>query len=260
MIPLSATPNRPMASTGRSRSSDSSSTGAAKRTTSCSATSGPAMPARACTVRAFSSIPRPPPSSGSRPSRRAFSAIPQASPTGSRAWFPPTAYIWTRYPEPICPLFADSQYSGFWDQRLGQYVIYGRVGGRGRALGRAASERFDQFEPLSLVLQTDQRRSAGQRPLQSGLHPASDASSVYLMCPSLYQHKPDTLDIRLAVSRNGVDWTWPQRETPFIPLGKPGESTAARSIWPTAAWPSATSCGSITAPRRSSTRRRQSRN
>ena len=42
----------------------------------------------------------------------------------------PDGLVWTRYPEPICPLFADSQYSGFWDQRLGQYVLYGRIGGR----------------------------------------------------------------------------------------------------------------------------------
>ena len=137
----------------------------------------------------------------------------------------PDGLTWTRYPEPICHLFADSQYSGFWDQRLGRYVIYGRVGGRGRAIGRAASERFDQFPPLSLVLQTDQNRSSRQRPLQPGLHAASNgAGNIYVMCPSLYQHQPDTLDIRLAVSRDGIDWTWPQRETAFIPLGKPGES------------------------------------
>jgi hypothetical protein len=42
------------------------------------------------------------------------------------------------------------------------------------------------------------------------------------MFPSLYQHDPDTLDIRLAVSRDGVRWTWPQQDAAFIPLGEPG--------------------------------------
>jgi hypothetical protein len=136
----------------------------------------------------------------------------------------PDGFVWTRYQKPICPLFADSQYSGFWDQRLGQYVIYGRVGGRGRALGRAASDRFDRFEPLSLVLQTDEADPADSDLYNSVCMQLPTAGGVYVMCPSLYQHKPDTLDIRLAVSRSGVEWTWPERETAFIPLGKPGES------------------------------------
>ncbi len=135
----------------------------------------------------------------------------------------PDGLVWTRYPEPICPLFADSQYSGFWDERLRQYVIYGRVGGRGRAIGRAASDRFDRFEPLSLVLQTDETDPADSDLYNPACMQLPPAGGVYVMCPSLYQHKPDTLDIRLAVSRSGIQWTWPEREAAFIPLGKPGE-------------------------------------
>lgn len=129
---------------------------------------------------------------------------------------------WTRYPEPICLVFADSQYSGFWDARLKKYVLYGRVGGRGRALGRSESDQFARFEPLRLVLQTDDRD-----PPESDLYnPAAMqypyAANAYFMFPSLFQHGPQTLDIRLAVSRDGVHWTWPER-IPFIPLGQPGE-------------------------------------
>lgn len=130
---------------------------------------------------------------------------------------------WTRHPQPICPVFADSQYSAFWDRSLQKYVLFGRVGGRGRALGRSVSDRFDRFAPLSLVLQTDE-----SDPPDSDLYnPACIAypgeSRLYLMFPSLFRHKQDTLDIRLAVSRDGEHWTWPDRETPFIPLGRPGE-------------------------------------
>ena len=67
----------------------------------------------------------------------------------------PDGLHWTRLARPICEVFADSQYSGFWDAQAGQYVLYGRVSGRGRAIGRAASPAFDHFEPLTLVLQTD---------------------------------------------------------------------------------------------------------
>ncbi len=43
------------------------------------------------------------------------------------------------------------------------------------------------------------------------------------MFPSLFQHEPQTLDIRLAVSRDGVHWTYPDQKTPFIALGQDGE-------------------------------------
>ena len=132
---------------------------------------------------------------------------------------------WTRYPTPICLDFADSQYTSFWDARLKKYVLYGRVGGRRRALGRSESDNFSRFEPLRLVLQADD-----QDPKDSDLYNSAPiqyryAANVYLMFPSLFQHGPQTLDIRLAVSRDGVNWTWPER-VPFIPLGKSGDFDA----------------------------------
>ena len=49
---------------------------------------------------------------------------------------------WTRYPSPICDQFGDSQYSGFWDEQAGKYVLFGRTSGRGRAWGdRKATTR-----------------------------------------------------------------------------------------------------------------------
>jgi hypothetical protein len=129
---------------------------------------------------------------------------------------------WTRCPKPICMMFADSQYSGFWDERLKKYVIYGRVAGRGRSLGRSESDDFSRFEPLSLVLQTDDRDPPNSDLYNSAALKYPYAANVYLMFISLFQHTPETLDIRLAVSRDGIRWTLPER-TPFIPLGKSGE-------------------------------------
>jgi hypothetical protein len=129
---------------------------------------------------------------------------------------------WIRYPEPICPVFADSQYSCFWDPRLRKYVLYGRVGGRGRAIGRSESDDFSHFDPLTLVLQTDDQDPPDSDLYNPAALPYPYAANVYLMFPSLYQHGPDTLDVRLAVSRDGVHWTWPER-VPFIPLRQEGE-------------------------------------
>jgi hypothetical protein len=133
----------------------------------------------------------------------------------------PDGLHWTRCPAPICEVFGDSQYSGLWDAGLRCYVLFGRVGGHGRALGRSESDVFAHFPPLQLVLQTD-----AQDPPASDLYtPATIrypyADGVYLAFPSLYEHRGHTLDIRLAVSRDGVHWTWPER-VPYIPLGVPG--------------------------------------
>jgi hypothetical protein len=135
----------------------------------------------------------------------------------------PDGLNWTRLGQPLNANSADSQYSGFWDSNLQKYVIYGRVGSStGRAIGRAESSDYSQFPSLQQVLQTN-----GADPADSDLYnPAAmkyaGAANVYMMFPSLYQHGPDTLDIRMAVSRDGVHWTYPDQSKAFIPLGGAG--------------------------------------
>jgi hypothetical protein len=130
---------------------------------------------------------------------------------------------WTRYPAPVCAVFADSQYSGFWDARLQKYVLFGRAfSTTGRALGRSESADFTNFAALNLVLAADANDPANSDLYNPAALHYPYATNAYFMFPSLYQHTPDTLDIRLAVSRDGVTWTWPER-VPFIPLGATNE-------------------------------------
>jgi hypothetical protein len=129
-------------------------------------------------------------------------------------------FQWKRTPQPICRVFADSQYSGFWDDRTKQYVIFGRTSGRGgRAIGRACATEFANFAPLGRVLQTD----AADPPNTDLYNPACmhypGETELYLMFPSLFRHEQDTLEIRLAISRDAETWTWPDRETPLLGLG-----------------------------------------
>lgn len=136
----------------------------------------------------------------------------------------PDGLHWTRSPQPICEVFADSQYSGFWDETQQQYVIYGRVAGRGgRAIGRSASSRFDQFAPFTQVLESDEHGPPEADLYNPGCQQYPGSPGLSLMFPSLFRHREDTLDIRLAVSRDSVNWAWPDRETSFIPLGQPGD-------------------------------------
>jgi hypothetical protein len=131
----------------------------------------------------------------------------------------PDGLRWTRLPSLICDVFADSQYSAFWDADLDAFVLYGRVGGRGRAIGRGQSRDFAHFEPLQLVLENESARDL--------YNPAAvkyaGAANAYFMFPSVYDHKSDKLDIHLAVSRDGIHWRFPDRATPFIALGPAGQ-------------------------------------
>ena len=53
----------------------------------------------------------------------------------------PDGLHWTRYPQPICAVFADSQYSGFWDETQRQ-LCHLRTRGRPRWAGdRALDQR-----------------------------------------------------------------------------------------------------------------------
>jgi hypothetical protein len=136
--------------------------------------------------------------------------------------YSPDGIRWTRHAKSVLHEFADSQYSGFWDERLNEYVLYGRVSGRGRAIGRSASNDFKHFEKLALVLEADDNDPPNSDLYNPAALKYPYAADVYLMFPSLYQHGPDTLDIRLAVSRDGIHWSWPEQDAPFIPLGAPG--------------------------------------
>ena len=127
---------------------------------------------------------------------------------------------WTRFPKPIIDVFADSQYSGFWDASRERYVVFGRVGGRGRSVGRSESAEFSHLGPLKLVAQASDEDPPNSDLYNSAVLKYAHAPNVYLMFPSLYQHGPDTLDIRLAVSRDGIRWSRPDQKTAFIALGK----------------------------------------
>ena len=131
----------------------------------------------------------------------------------------PDGLRWTRLPNLICDVFADSQYSAFWDPAQDAFVLYGRVGGRGRAIGRVQSRDFPHFEPPQLVLENE--------PARDLYNPAAvkyaGAANAYFMFPSVYDHQSDKLEIHLAVSRDGIHWRFPDRATPFIALGPAGQ-------------------------------------
>ncbi len=62
--------------------------------------------------------------------------------------YSPDGIKWTRYPKPICNLFADSQFSGFWDDSKKKYSIYGRVPHRGLSVGSPPKVKTSNTSPI----------------------------------------------------------------------------------------------------------------
>ncbi|MFM8220429.1 MAG: hypothetical protein ACKOJF_16060, partial [Planctomycetaceae bacterium] len=138
----------------------------------------------------------------------------------------PDGLKWRRLPDPIGDDFADSQYSGFRDPASGQYWLYGRTAGRGgRAVGRADNARFTRFESLTrdVCLQAHPDQPSGQDHYNPACQLCPTVPGLVLAFPSLFQHRADTLDIRLAVAEPTGEFRWPDREEAFIPLGAAGE-------------------------------------
>jgi len=126
---------------------------------------------------------------------------------------------WIRYPQPICNLFADSQYSGFWDNSIQRYVIYGRGNSQ---ICRSESAEFSDFKPLTPVLNSNDQDPENSSLYNSAVIKYPFAENIYFMFPSLFQRIRGTLDIRLAVSRDGVHWSRPDQSVPWIALGESG--------------------------------------
>ncbi|OHB55773.1 MAG: hypothetical protein A2Y07_10620 [Planctomycetes bacterium GWF2_50_10] len=130
-------------------------------------------------------------------------------------------FNWKRYPKSISDEFADSQYCGFWDSSISKYVIYGRACSFGRVIGRSESSDFSTFKPLSLVLAVDSNEFPSTQLYNPAAMKYPYAANAYFMFPSFYHIDTEKLEIHMAVSRDGVKWTWPEQDKAFIAQGEP---------------------------------------
>lgn len=140
----------------------------------------------------------------------------------------PDGLHWTRLPRPIMepPGRLDMRNMVYYDEGLGCYVSYlrGHVGRR-RTLRRSASASFATgWEMPREVMMADSQDPPDMDFYDFG-YCRTPGSPYHLMFFSAYSRGQDTMDIHLAVSRDGCVWTRPERRpiiTRDIP-GRPGE-------------------------------------
>lgn len=144
----------------------------------------------------------------------------------------------------------------FWDERIQQYVGYSRLwtadsrGDRYRAVRRLVSPDFEQWEDMGFVLGADEvdlalpvKRQRQSRQIMdfhgNCVFKYPGTSDAYLALPEVWWHWsanpfpaegrvqeqmggfPDSVDVQLATSRDGIEWQRAGGRNPFLRLGPP---------------------------------------
>ena len=158
---------------------------------------------------------------------------------------------WTSTEAPTMPWYTDTTNVCYWDEAIGKYVAYVRrdkdmdfddgktvMLGEGhntyRIVARSESPDFENFPPPRNVLEPEPGEVEDYfkgEPCRNGMdfynsaavkYPFAD--DTYLLFPSYFYHDPDTLDVHIATSRNGTDYT--RHDEPFLALGRYGDFEA----------------------------------
>ncbi len=119
----------------------------------------------------------------------------------------------------------------FWDERIGRYVAYVRTTAPMRVVGRCEFDDLADFGKEQVVFGYDEDDPPDMDFYTNAAVKYPFGQNVYLLFPSAYFHYPEPplsnysndgpLDIRFAVSRDGIHFTRPSRAA-YIPVGIKG--------------------------------------
>ncbi len=150
--------------------------------------------------------------------------------------FSPDGLRWTPWDRnPVMRNFGDTQNVFFWDDQRQKYVAYTRVWDPWRKVGRSETSDLARWPDPEVIVGYDEKDPENTDLYNNACIKYPYAQNAYFMFPSVFhreqgeRHRNGTLDIQLAVSRDGILWDRPSRE-PFIRLGLEG-SFDSQSIY-----------------------------
>ncbi|GBC83552.1 hypothetical protein HRbin10_02702 [bacterium HR10] len=180
----------------------------------------------------------------------------EPDPTGTQplAWLfgavSPDGLRWTRLREPVLKHTSDTQNVCLYDVELKRYVAYVRgwepqtragFGGR-RVVKRTEAADFRRFADPEIVLMPAPDDPPDVDIYTNAYHRWPGAARAHLMLPAFYHRAADTVEVHLAVSRDGRRWFRP-RPHPYIPVGPPGSGAEGQVYagvgivpWPRGQW------------------------
>lgn len=133
----------------------------------------------------------------------------------------PDGLHWTKISEPLFRKFCDTQNVVLYDEGLKKYVGYWRTGHGGRrSIARSETDDFRHWPQPTLVMHPDPQDSPSDD-YYTNAYSRYPYGKIHLMFPAIYRRTQDLVDVQLAVSRDGLNWAWPERRA-IIPLGGEG--------------------------------------
>jgi hypothetical protein len=174
--------------------------------------------------------------------------------SGLLAMYSEDGIRWNVYDRRVDTAACDTENVAIWDERLGKYVGYVRMipnrnGEKYRSVGRLVSDDFQDWSATESLLEADETdlsaRDTGETPMSldiytNGFMKYPYAQDAYFLMPSYYYHWghkvtgerktgiPNTLDVRLLASRDGIDWQHIGGRKPFFRLGPWGSVDSQR--------------------------------
>ena len=134
----------------------------------------------------------------------------------------PDGLRWTRIAEPLFTMFCDTQNIVHYDEQSQRYVGHWRASaGRRRSIARSETADFRHWPLPEIVLQPDGQTPPTDDYYTNGYARYPGKSDLHLMFPSVYHRATDTVDVQLAISRDGFNWSWPERR-PIVGMGPSG--------------------------------------
>lgn len=141
--------------------------------------------------------------------------------SGMAGYTSPDRFHWKKLDAPsLMDLFSDTQAVVWHDPVARFYRGYFRTLWAGRrAVGYAETREFEKWPLPHVVFHTSAQDEPDTDVYTSCYCPYPGRPDLHLLFPAIYHHTPDTLDIHLAVSLDGLDWSRPTCD-PIIPLGE----------------------------------------
>lgn len=139
--------------------------------------------------------------------------------------------------EAVMAIHSDTQSVFFWDVRKQKYVAYVRMWDTMRKVGYSETDDFLNWPYPEVCFGYDEADPEGMDFYTNSTWQYPFAQDVYLMFPTAFYYGKnwdaahfDNLEAQLAISRDGVNWTRPDRSTPFIPLGSEGSFDVCQTV------------------------------
>ncbi|MFN0165695.1 MAG: hypothetical protein ACKV22_04625 [Bryobacteraceae bacterium] len=133
----------------------------------------------------------------------------------------PDGLQWKLHDQVLVRYFSDTYNIVAWDAQLGRYVGYFRGHHNGRSITRAETEDFWKWPAPGVFLSSNPQDNPADDLYYNGYTVYPDDPTLRLLFVSVYHRDQDTVDVRLALSRDGREFQWLSQQ-PIVPLGPAG--------------------------------------